>query len=151
MFPGQILAQIIDSCSARHALPRTLNPRSHHRHSTVTSSLSPPKMAWRGSISRSLLATARSSSSSLRSPAAAPRLRPPPLATPRLQRRRPSFSLPGETPVLNRTLGELGCTQSLLPLHSVVALPRLTSHLSVSARACCELSQGTFRRTCQDR
>nr|XP_019702993.1 uncharacterized protein LOC105035766 isoform X2 [Elaeis guineensis] len=92
-------------------------------------------MAWRGSIARSLLATARSSSSSLRSPAAAPRLRPPPLATPRLQRRRPSFAPP-------RTLGELGCAQSLLPLHSVVALPRLTSHLSVSARACCELSQG---------
>ncbi|XP_026661243.2 uncharacterized protein LOC113462860 isoform X2 [Phoenix dactylifera] len=101
-------------------------------------------MAWRGSISRSLLATARSSSSTLRSPAAAPRLRPPPLAGPRVQRRRLSCAPP-------RTLGELACAQSLLPLHSVVAVPCLTSHLSVSARACCELSQGTFRRTCQDR
>ncbi|KAG1368555.1 hypothetical protein COCNU_14G010230 [Cocos nucifera] len=92
-------------------------------------------MAWRGSISRSLLAAARSSSSPLRSPPVAPRLRPPPLAAPRLQRRRLSLAP-------SRTLGELGCAQSLLPLHSVVAVPRLTSHLSVSARACCELSQG---------
>ncbi|XP_008813195.1 uncharacterized protein LOC103723893 isoform X3 [Phoenix dactylifera] len=92
-------------------------------------------MAWRGSISRSLHAAARSSSSSLRSRPAPPRLRPPPLASPRLPRRRLSFASP-------RTLGELGCAQSLLPLHSVVAVPRLTSHLSVSARACCELSQG---------
>ncbi|XP_072988709.1 uncharacterized protein [Typha latifolia] len=93
-------------------------------------------MAWRGSISRSLLATARSSSAS--------RLRPPPLAAPRLHRRHLPFPP-------SRPLGALGCVQSLLPLHSSVAIPRLTSHLSASARACCELSQGTFRRTCQDR
>ncbi|WOL07817.1 hypothetical protein Cni_G16566 [Canna indica] len=99
-------------------------------------------MAWRGSVSRSLLAAARSSAS--RSTPAVPRLRTPTAAAPRIQRRRPSFASP-------RSLGELGCTQSFLPLYSVVAAPRLTSHLSVSARACCELSQGTFRRTCQDR
>ncbi|XP_073004739.1 uncharacterized protein [Typha latifolia] len=101
-------------------------------------------MAWRGSISRSLVATARSASSSLRSPPAASLRRPPPLAGPRLQRGRLSFAPP-------RPLEALGCACSLLPLHSAAALPRLTSHLSVSARACCELSQGTFRRTCQDR
>ncbi|MBA0638719.1 hypothetical protein Godav_029943 [Gossypium davidsonii] len=27
----------------------------------------------------------------------------------------------------------------------------LTSHLTVSVRACCELSHGTFCRSCQDR
>ncbi|OAY81473.1 hypothetical protein ACMD2_05603 [Ananas comosus] len=89
-------------------------------------------MAWRGSISRSLLSTARSSSSST-----AARLRPPPLAAaPRPPRRRLPFAP-------TRPVGALGCAQSLLPIHSVVALPRLTSHLSVTARACCELSQGT--------
>ncbi|XP_077225001.1 uncharacterized protein LOC143858215 isoform X2 [Tasmannia lanceolata] len=96
-------------------------------------------MAWRcgGSLSRSLMASARrpSSSSSLRSSPSIPRLRSTPLASPRLQQRRLSFSHP-------RSFGELGCTQSLLPLHSVVAAARLTSHLSVTSRACCELSQG---------
>ncbi|XP_020092348.1 uncharacterized protein LOC109712938 [Ananas comosus] len=85
-------------------------------------------MAWRGSISRSLLSTA---------PSTAARLRPPPLAAaPRPPRRRLPFAP-------TRPVGALGCAQSLLPIHSVVALPRLTSHLSVTARACCELSQGT--------
>ncbi|RVW49673.1 hypothetical protein CK203_076694 [Vitis vinifera] len=95
-------------------------------------------MAWRGSLSRSLMSTARASS--LRSSPAAPRVRPPPLAAPRLQTRRLSFTNP-------RNLGELGCVQSLLPLHNVMASPRLTSHLSVDVRACCELFHGTFCRT----
>ncbi|KAL6502477.1 hypothetical protein OROHE_024482 [Orobanche hederae] len=47
-----------------------------------------------------------------------------------------------------RTLGELGCAQSLMPLAMGV---RLTSHLSVNVRGCCELFHGTFRRSCQDR
>ncbi|OVA03169.1 hypothetical protein BVC80_7209g1 [Macleaya cordata] len=98
-------------------------------------------MAWRGSFSRSLLSTARTMRSSSQS---LPRVRPPPLTAPRVQTRRLSFSNP-------RTLGELGCTQSLLPLHSMVAAARLTSHLAVDVRACCELSQGTFCRTCPDR
>ncbi|KAL6961909.1 hypothetical protein U1Q18_004031 [Sarracenia purpurea var. burkii] len=98
-------------------------------------------MAWRGSISRSLFSTARSSTMRT-SPL--PRRRPPPLATPRLQTRRLSFGNP-------RNLGELGCVESLMPMHSVVAGARLTSHLAVGVRACCELSHGTFRRTCQDR
>ncbi|CAL5329349.1 unnamed protein product [Camellia sinensis] len=96
-------------------------------------------MAWRGSLSRSVIATARSST--LRSSPPLPRLRPPPLSAPRLQPRRLSFTNP-------RNLGELGCVQSLMPL---VAGARLTSHLAVNVRACCELYHGTFCRTCQDR
>ncbi|KAI8554591.1 hypothetical protein RHMOL_Rhmol05G0109500 [Rhododendron molle] len=95
-------------------------------------------MAWRGSLSRSVVSTARSST--LRAPPPLPRVRPPPLSAPR----RLSFANP-------RNLGELGCVQSLLPLYSVVAGVRLTSHLAVDVRACCELYNGTFRRTCQDR
>ncbi|KAL5788158.1 hypothetical protein ACOSP7_005107 [Xanthoceras sorbifolium] len=89
-------------------------------------------MAWRsaGSLSRSL-----SRASSLRSPPPIPRLRP------HHQPRRLSFASP-------RNLGELGCTASFLPFHSVT---RLTSHLTVNVRAYSELSHGTFRRTCQDR
>ncbi|KMZ68885.1 unknownprotein [Zostera marina] len=87
-------------------------------------------MAFRGSISRSLVAATRTS---LRSS--------PPLrraSTPRiLPRRRFSFSP-------TRGLGgELGCVQSLLNFRDVaVGLP-LTSHPLDNARAFCELSQGT--------
>ncbi|XP_022149347.1 uncharacterized protein LOC111017781 isoform X1 [Momordica charantia] len=96
-----------------------------------------------GSLSRSLISTVRASS--LRSAPSLPRLRPPPLAArPRLQSRRLSFST-------SRNLGELGCTQSLLPMHGIMGATCLTSHLCVSARAFCELSHGTFCRTCQDR
>ncbi|CAK9318035.1 unnamed protein product [Citrullus colocynthis] len=94
-------------------------------------------MAWRssGSLSRSLLSSLRASS--LRSAPSLPRLRPPPLAAqPRLQSRRLSFST-------SRNLGELGCTQSLLPMHGIMGATFLTSHLCVSARAFCELSHGT--------
>ncbi|KAL3843884.1 hypothetical protein ACJIZ3_001287 [Penstemon smallii] len=94
-------------------------------------------MAWRGSFSRSLLSAARSSTSRSSQPISAARLlrRPQP--------RRLSFSNP-------RNLGELGCAQSLMPLHSMAGA-LLTSHLSVRVRACCELSHGTFCRSCQDR
>ncbi|XP_020552763.1 uncharacterized protein LOC110012675 isoform X2 [Sesamum indicum] len=89
-------------------------------------------MAWRGSLSRSLMSTARASafrsSPSLSAPS---RLRRP-LSAPRPQPRRLSFSNP-------RTMGELGCAQSLMPL---LAGARLTSHLAVNVRACCELSHG---------
>ncbi|XP_023512880.1 uncharacterized protein LOC111777483 isoform X2 [Cucurbita pepo subsp. pepo] len=101
-------------------------------------------MAWRpsGSLSRSLISTVRASS--LRSAPSLPRLHPPPLAArPRLQSRRLSFST-------SRNLGELGCTQSLLSMH-IVGATCLTSHLCVSVRAFCELSHGTFCRSCQDR
>ncbi|XP_024026986.1 uncharacterized protein LOC112093194 isoform X2 [Morus notabilis] len=94
-------------------------------------------MAWRsaGSLSRSLMSTARVSS--LRSAPSLPRLRPPNLAAPpRLPSRRLSFAS-------TRNLGELGCAQSLLPMHSVMAS---TSHLAVNLRAFCELSHGMSGR-----
>ncbi|CAK9183286.1 unnamed protein product [Ilex paraguariensis] len=93
-------------------------------------------MAWRsGSLSRSLLSTARTST--VRSSPSLPRLRPSPLHSPHLHPPPLSTTIP-------RTIGGvIGCTQSLLPLHSVVAATRLTSHIAVEARACCELSQGT--------
>ncbi|XP_016508947.1 uncharacterized protein LOC107826474 [Nicotiana tabacum] len=84
-------------------------------------------MAWRGSITRSL---ARVSTS--RSSPALNRVRTPPISAPRSHTRRFSFAAP-------RTFGALGCTQSLLPL---VAGTRLTSHLTVNMRACCELYHG---------
>ncbi|KAJ4951924.1 hypothetical protein NE237_028756 [Protea cynaroides] len=45
--------------------------------------------------------------------------------------------------LLNRSPAELGCAQSLLPLHSAVAVARLTSCLSSNSRICRALSQGT--------
>ncbi|GFY89542.1 hypothetical protein Acr_06g0014820 [Actinidia rufa] len=48
-------------------------------------------MAWRGSLSRSVIATAWAS---IRTSPPLPRLRPPPLAAPRLQSRRLSFTNP---------------------------------------------------------
>ncbi|KAI5604561.1 hypothetical protein POPTR_001G333800v4 [Populus trichocarpa] len=39
---------------------------------------------------------------------------------------------------------ELGCVQSLLPLHSAVAASRMTSCLSTTSRSCRALSQGTL-------
>ncbi|KAE8008058.1 hypothetical protein FH972_004605 [Carpinus fangiana] len=82
-----------------------------------------------GSLSRSLIRA-----SSLRSSAPLPRIRPPSLAAPRVQPRRrlPFAAVP-------RNLGELGCTQSFLPLTLATGL---TSHLSANVRAFCELSHG---------
>ncbi|CAA0806794.1 Unknown protein [Striga hermonthica] len=99
-------------------------------------------MAWRGSISRSLMSTARASAFRSSPPLSAPRRLRTPSSLP--NSRRFSFSNP-------RTLGELGCTQSLMPLNSMVTGARLTSHLAVNMRAFCELSHGTFCRSCQDR
>ncbi|CAH8361897.1 unnamed protein product [Eruca vesicaria subsp. sativa] len=93
-------------------------------------------MAWRnaGSAARSF-ASATTRSPSLRSPTAAiPRLRPTSSSSPG---RRFTFSSPF------RNLGALGCTQSFLPLYSVVSASQLTSHLNVNIRAFCELSNGT--------
>ncbi|XP_047976952.1 uncharacterized protein LOC125219118 isoform X1 [Salvia hispanica] len=96
-------------------------------------------MAWRGSLSRSLMSTARASASR-----SSPPLRPPPVSSSRLNSRRLSFSNPS-------TLGELGCAQSLLSLHTTVAGTRLTSRLADNVRAFCELSHGTLCHSCQDR
>ncbi|KAL7119054.1 hypothetical protein ACP275_02G039300 [Erythranthe tilingii] len=102
-------------------------------------------MAWRGSVSRSLMSTARSSAFRSSTPLSAPRrLNPSSAPSSRPIPRRLSFSNP-------RTLGELGCAQSLLPMHSMVAGLGLTSHLAVNVRAYCELYNGTFQRSCQDR
>ncbi|KAH6767082.1 caspase-6 protein [Perilla frutescens var. hirtella] len=99
-------------------------------------------MAWRGSISRSLISTARASAFRSSPPliSAPTRLRPSTINASRLRPRRLTFSNP-------RTLGELACVQSLMPLNSMAA----TSHLAINVRAFCELSHGTFRRSCQDR
>ncbi|GAB2282665.1 hypothetical protein Dimus_017202 [Dionaea muscipula] len=100
-------------------------------------------MAWRsGSFSRTLLNSARSTSirrvtATNTTSYASVRLRPPQAFQANLlgTSRRLSFTNP-------RTLGVLGCVESLMPLHSVVADSRLTSHVSVEARSCCELSHG---------
>nr|GMC62747.1 uncharacterized protein LOC104114067 isoform X1 [Ipomoea batatas] len=97
-----------------------------------------------GSLSRALLSTARTATP--RSTPSISLLRSPTLLGQRLQSRR---LLSG---ILPRTNGILGCTESLLQLHSALAAARLTSHIEVEARSCCELSQGTFFcRTCPDR
>ncbi|XP_021827305.1 protein NUCLEAR FUSION DEFECTIVE 6, chloroplastic/mitochondrial [Prunus avium] len=125
------------SCTCAAPFPTKQNPnktltkpspvKPHTLSATVTQ-----KMAWRsaGSLSRSLVSTARVSS--LRSAPPLRRLRPPTVSTPR----RLLFASP-------RNLGELGCIQSLLPMHSATAATCLTSHLAVNARGCCELSHGT--------
>ncbi|XP_004508911.1 uncharacterized protein [Cicer arietinum] len=41
----------------------------------------------------------------------------------------------------SRIAPELGCVQSLLPLHSAVAAARMTSRLSITSRICRSLSQ----------
>ncbi|XP_058738654.1 uncharacterized protein LOC131610664 isoform X1 [Vicia villosa] len=89
-----------------------------------------------GSLSRSFISTARNSLRPV-APSPLPRIRPPPLAAPRIQSR--LFSMPAAT---SRNLGQLGCVQSLLPLHSTMAVACLTSHIVASARACSELSNG---------
>ncbi|XWS62001.1 hypothetical protein CRYUN_Cryun07bG0173400 [Craigia yunnanensis] len=45
---------------------------------------------------------------------------------------------------LSRCPSELGCAQSLLPLHSAVAAARMTSCISITTRSCRALSQGTL-------
>ncbi|VVB08255.1 unnamed protein product [Arabis nemorensis] len=50
----------------------------------------------------------------------------------------------------SRCPSELGCVQSLLPLHSTVAAARLTSCLSTTSRSSRALSQGTLCCTCPD-
>ncbi|GAV77993.1 hypothetical protein CFOL_v3_21461 [Cephalotus follicularis] len=45
---------------------------------------------------------------------------------------------------LSRCPSELGCVQSLLPLHNAVAAARMTSCLSTTSKSCRALSQGTL-------
>ncbi|XP_004511878.1 protein NONRESPONDING TO OXYLIPINS 2, mitochondrial-like [Cicer arietinum] len=92
-------------------------------------------MAWRcGSLSRSIFSASRTIPT--RSSPSLQRSSSSLLRSHLLHPRRPLVTVP-------RTLGILGCTQSLMPLHNADAAARLTSHISVELRACCELSQGT--------
>ncbi|CAL0331154.1 unnamed protein product [Lupinus luteus] len=56
----------------------------------------------------------------------------------------PTTSTPLRRSFISRIAPELGCVQSLLPLHSTVAVARLTSCLSTTSRSCRALSQGTL-------
>ncbi|KAB2018084.1 hypothetical protein F383_07871 [Gossypium arboreum] len=63
----------------------------------------------------------------------------------------PSISSPLPSPSISplrrfssRCPSELGSVQSLLPLHSAVAVARMTSCLSTTSRSCRALSQGTL-------
>ncbi|XP_051179426.1 uncharacterized protein [Lolium perenne] len=96
-------------------------------------------MALRGAASRSFLAAVRA-----RTAAAAPRLRPVPAPAP-APRRIPTVGPSSSAPFA--TARPLAALMGSLP--AVAA--RLTGYSASSARACCELSQGTFCRTCQDR
>ncbi|KAK1419055.1 hypothetical protein QVD17_28212 [Tagetes erecta] len=72
----------------------------------------------------------------------------------------PKFPLPSRSTAsplprfsVSRCPSELGCVQSLLPLHNAVAAARLTSCLSTTSRSCRSLSQAScfgasFNRTC---
>ncbi|KAG5411437.1 hypothetical protein IGI04_007756 [Brassica rapa subsp. trilocularis] len=92
------------------------------------SSVSSLRSAIRSSLHKSPIGTG-SSSAGFRIPSK-------PAASPRF-----SFS---------RCPSELGCAQSLLPLHSTVAAARLTSCLSVTSRNSRALSQGTLCCTSPD-
>ncbi|KAJ7952511.1 protein NUCLEAR FUSION DEFECTIVE 6, chloroplastic/mitochondrial isoform X3 [Quillaja saponaria] len=52
-----------------------------------------------------------------------------------------SASSPMRQFFLSRSPAELGCVQSMLPLHSAVAAARMTSCLSTTSRSCRSLSQ----------
>ncbi|XP_009631499.2 protein NONRESPONDING TO OXYLIPINS 2, mitochondrial isoform X2 [Nicotiana tomentosiformis] len=53
-----------------------------------------------------------------------------------------SFNLPRPFPTLSRPLPQMGCLQSLLPLHSAVSSARLTSCLGIDSKGSRSLSQG---------
>ncbi|XP_076924127.1 protein NONRESPONDING TO OXYLIPINS 2, mitochondrial-like isoform X4 [Bidens hawaiensis] len=63
----------------------------------------------------------------------------------------PKFNLPTASPLprfsISRCPSELGCVQSLLPLHNAVAAARLIFCLSTSSRSCRSLSQDNFDGT----
>ncbi|KAM3282132.1 protein NONRESPONDING TO OXYLIPINS 2, mitochondrial isoform X1 [Capsicum chacoense] len=53
-----------------------------------------------------------------------------------------SFHIPRPFPTLSRPLAQVGCLQSLLPLHSAVSSARLTSCLGIDSKGSRSLSQG---------
>ncbi|KAK4424233.1 hypothetical protein Salat_1616700 [Sesamum alatum] len=91
-------------------------------------------MAWRGSLSRSLMSTARASAFRSSPSLSAPRrLRPPPLSAPRLQQRRLSFSNP-RSEILNL----------MLPVDNGGARMRSVTHADVG-RSTADFSPGRQR------
>ncbi|KAL8541509.1 hypothetical protein ACS0TY_002687 [Phlomoides rotata] len=98
-------------------------------------------MAWRSSLSRSLMPAARASSlRSLTPRSAAPRLCSPSVSSSAFRRPLTDTVLRSSPPLSSfrllftnhGTLGHLGCTRSLSPLHSsMVAGTRMTSHLAI--------------------
>ncbi|KAF6155920.1 hypothetical protein GIB67_039251 [Kingdonia uniflora] len=60
---------------------------------------------------------------------------------PKLRQSSPSTT---QTSFATRIPSELGCVQSLLPLHSAVAAARMTSRLSSNSRSCRSLLQGSL-------
>ncbi|KAL9245819.1 hypothetical protein vseg_019425 [Gypsophila vaccaria] len=97
-------------------------------------------MAWRsGSLSRAIFTAAARSPATRTSAVNSTAFRRTPsplLPNSGTSTRRFSFANP-------RFVEVLACSQSLIPVHSVVARAKLTSYVAVDARACCELSQGT--------
>uniref|UniRef100_A0A0V0GK58 Uncharacterized protein n=1 Tax=Solanum chacoense TaxID=4108 RepID=A0A0V0GK58_SOLCH len=53
-----------------------------------------------------------------------------------------SFNIPRPFPTLSRPLSQMGCLQSLLPLHTAVSSARLTSCLGIDSKGSRSLSQG---------
>ncbi|EOY29764.1 PREDICTED: uncharacterized protein LOC18587984 isoform X1 [Theobroma cacao] len=65
------------------------------------------------------------------------------LNKPSLKPRPASSLLPARSsPTFSRSVSQLGCLQSLLPLHSAVSSARLTSCLGIDSRSSRSLSQG---------
>ncbi|CAN6329672.1 unnamed protein product [Urochloa humidicola] len=91
-------------------------------------------MAWRGPATWAVLAAVRRPASA---PAAARLRAPPPFAAPR---RRPSPFTASSAPLPSaRPLAAMMGS----PVTVAAVMARLTAHPGASARACCELSQGT--------
>ncbi|PWZ33327.1 hypothetical protein Zm00014a_006905 [Zea mays] len=97
-------------------------------------------MAWRGPATRAVLAAVRRPAAA---PAAARLHAPRPFAAPR--RRVPSaFATTSSLPSARPLAAMMGS-----PVTVAAVMARLTAHPGASARACCELSQGTLLpRTC---
>ncbi|XP_021321923.1 uncharacterized protein LOC110437683 isoform X3 [Sorghum bicolor] len=92
-------------------------------------------MAWRGPATRAVLAAVRRPAAA---PAAARLHAPRPFAAPR--RRVPSAFGTSSSPLPSaRPLAALMGS----PVTVAAVMARLTAHPGASARACCELSQGT--------
>ncbi|KAF6164088.1 hypothetical protein GIB67_017672 [Kingdonia uniflora] len=93
----------------------------------------------------------RTSLTSLKSPIKTPKLQTPPSTTTTTftspLRRLPSFAtrfLIWGFNLIISSPSELGCVQSLLPLHSAVAAARMTSCLSSNSTSCRSLTQGSL-------